>query len=49
MSDSRRLQYCVFAALQPIANHIHRLADYPVDTPVWENHRMNSWIPTAHE
>jgi hypothetical protein len=35
MSDSRRLQYCVFAALQPIANHIHRPADYPADTPVW--------------
>ena len=34
MFDSRRLQYRVFAALQPIANHIHRSADYPVDTPV---------------
>jgi len=34
MFDSRRLQYRVFAALQPIANHIHRPADYPVDTPV---------------
>ncbi len=31
---SCHLQYCVFAALQPIANHIHRPADYPVDTPV---------------
>jgi hypothetical protein len=40
MFNSRCLQYCVFAALQPIANHIHRPADYPVDTPV-ENHRMN--------
>jgi hypothetical protein len=24
----------VFAALQPIANHIHRPADYPADTPM---------------
>jgi hypothetical protein len=34
MFDSRRFQYCVLAALQPISNHIHRAADYPVDTPV---------------
>ena len=34
ISDSRRLQYRVFAALQPIANHIHRPADYPADTPM---------------
>jgi hypothetical protein len=33
MFDSRRFQYCVLAALQPISNHIHRAADYPVDTP----------------
>jgi hypothetical protein len=41
MFDSHCLQYCVFAALQPIANHIHRPADYPVDTPVWKSYRMN--------
>src|ERR1700742_1376333 len=34
MSASRRFQYRVFAALQPIANHIHRPADYPMNTPV---------------
>ncbi len=34
MFISRRSKNRVVAALQPIANHIHRPADYPVDTPV---------------
>jgi hypothetical protein len=35
MLTSRRFPNRVNAALQPIANHIHRPADYPVDTPVF--------------
>lgn len=34
MFISRRFQNRVVAALQSIANHIHRFAHYPVDTPV---------------
>jgi hypothetical protein len=48
MLDSRCFQYRVFAALQPIANHIHRPADYPVATPGKLAYRKTLSAVSAH-